>query len=45
VRAVEHGRVGPGSHDFAEEEVVGLLDMRFRNQPALQPAQAAFDQR
>ena len=43
--AREHIGRGPGGHDFADEQVVGLLVVRLGQHLAFQPAQAARDQR
>jgi hypothetical protein len=41
----EHARIRPGPDHLADEQVVSLLVVRLRHQPADQPADAAFHQR
>ena len=41
----KHRRVGPGRHDLAQEQVIRVLDMRFGEYAALEPGQAAVEQR
>ena len=43
--AREHIGRGPGGHDLADEQIVGLLVVRLGQHLAFQPAQAARDQR
>ena len=45
VSVAKHARIGPGRHDLAEEQIVAILIVRLGNHAALQPRDAAVDQR
>ena len=41
----KNGRIGPGRHDFGDEQVVALLVVRLRDHLAFQPGRAIADER